>query len=92
MCLQKQKCHQHELLSLLGQPHTPKDQPENSKLMRMIFSMVGGTSYMIADAYFALKTRDKLVVLKKFAMNERYSCTTAYKTRLQGVISILKLF
>ena len=71
MCLQKQKCLLRELQSLLGQLHIPKDQLENLKLMKMIFSTVGETNSKIPCAYSSKKTRGDLVELKKSAMNGR---------------------
>lgn len=91
MCFQKQKCLLRELLSLLGQLHIPKDQLGNLKLMKMIFSTVGETNSKIPHTYSSKKTRGDLVELKKSAMNGRSPCTTACKTKLQDVISILKL-
>jgi hypothetical protein len=88
MCLQKQKCLLRELLTLLGQLHIPKDQSENSKLMKMIFLTVGETNFSKIPHTYSSK---KMVELKKSAMNGRSLCTTAYKTKLQDVISILKL-
>ena len=72
MCLQKQKCHLRELLRLLlGQLHIPKDQFENLKLMKMIFSTVGESHLKIPHTYSFKKKRGDSVELKKSAMNGR---------------------